>query len=231
MKPLFIALIIATTIAADAADTETPRVIAFGMAVTQAKPDMLRWNLTVSNKGAELSSVSEIHLSRTDAVLRLLSRKRVRPEETQTSGMRFSENKVWRNNTHVMEGYLATTQVLFTTRNLEDYRDTWIELSRIDGVSVTNVTWDVSDRIKIQNETRTKALTSARTKAEKMAATLGSKIAEPIVIEEMQEGNYWDRNLSIATNSMTMGERSDEPGETIAPGSVDRGIKCIPGMP
>jgi uncharacterized protein YggE len=223
MKPLLIALMVAMPVVATTAETETPRVVAFGTAVTQVKPDMLRWSLTVSNKGAELSSVSEIHLSRTEAVLRLLGQKRARPDETQTSGMRFSENRVWRHSEHVMDGYLATTKVSFTMRKLEDYRDTWIELSRLDGVSVTGVIWDVTNRIKIQNETRAKALTEARAKAEKMAATLGSKIAEPIVIEEVQGEPSWNQNNM--TNARTVAERSDEPGETIAPGSVDIRVK------
>ncbi len=169
---------------ATAADLATPHVAVYGTAVTQARPDLLRWSVTVSNTGPELAPVSEEHAKQTAAVLRLLGTKTIKPEEIQTSGMQFSENREFQENRWVKNGYIATTQVAFTLRNLAEYQSTWTELARLPGVSVNGVSWDLDDRTSVQNKTRLEALRSAKAKAEEMARALGVRISTPLAVEE-----------------------------------------------
>jgi uncharacterized protein YggE len=217
--PHTVLLVLATATHALAGDTGIPHVTVFGTAVTQAKPDLLRWYLTVSDKGTELPAVSEVHTSHTAAVLRLLGEKAIRPEETQTSGMRFSEGREYRDNSWVKDGYVATTQISFTMRNPADYREVWLELARLAGVSVDSVTWDVSNRIEVQDGTRLEALRSAKAKAEQMAAALNGKVSEPIAIEEVLTEDPWAAR-SMMSNSLQEGSREDEGGDVISPGAV-----------
>lgn len=224
MKRLVIVLLSLAVVArAFAADLDTPHVAVFGTAVTQAKPDLLRWSVTVSNTGPELSAVSEAHTAQTAAVLRLLDRKSIKPEEIQTSGMQFSENREFQNNSWVKNGYIATTHVSFTLRDPGEYQATWTELARLPGVSVNGVTWDVENRIAVQNQTRLEALQSAKSKADEMARALGTRVGTPLAIEEepIEE--------PLAARGMVnafIGDRNTEAGsDPIAPGQVSIRIR------
>ncbi|HYC69975.1 MAG TPA: SIMPL domain-containing protein [Opitutaceae bacterium] len=216
--PFVLVLAAAACVRAD--DPDIPRVTAYGTAVTEAKPDLLRWHVSVSNDGRDLPAVSQAHTELAASVLRLLAEKGIRSEETQTSGMRFQESREFRGSSWLKLGYMATTQVSFTLRNAAEYRDLWIELSRLPGVSVDNVRWDVADRIAIQNTTRVEALRSARAKAEQMATTLGGRIAEPLVIEEILTDSPWAPQPMMA-NAMAARAPGAEGGDVIAPGAVD----------
>lgn len=183
-RSLLLLLALALPLSLSAADLSTPHVAVYGTAVTQAKPDLLRWSLTVSNTGPDLALVSQEHTNLTDTVLKLLGRKAIKPEEIQTSGMQFSENREYQENRWVKNGYIATTQVSFTLRDTGDYQSTWTELARLPGVSVNNVSWDLDDRVSVQNKTRLEALQAAKAKAEAMARALGVSLGTPLVIEE-----------------------------------------------
>ncbi len=220
MKTLFcLVLIVVTNSALAGPVSELPHVAVFGTAVTEAKPDLLRWSVTVSNTGGDLAEVSESHTKHTAAVLRLIAECGVRPDDTQTSGMRFSENREYRNESWVRDGYVATTHVSFTLVKVEEYRSVWLRLAKLPGVSIGNVAWDVSERIALQNKTRTDALKAAKSKADQMAFSLGARILSPLVIEELPDETPWSGNM--ANNVMQFSARGPEAGgEPIAPGSV-----------
>ncbi len=218
--PGFLALFILPAFALCAADPELPHVTAFGTAVTEAKPDLLRWYINVYDDGADLTAISDQHAQHTAAVLKLLQEKHIRPDETQTSGMRFGESREYRNNSWIKVGYEARTYITFTMRNLADYSETWLALARLGYVSMNSVEWDLSNRPEVQDATRNDALKAAKKKAGQMAAALNSRAAEPIAIEELGDETPWQSNAFYA-NTITSGAR---PGpnseEVLAPGSV-----------
>lgn len=212
-------LFLCVGIYASASDSTLPHVTALGTAVTRAQPDLLRWRISVSNQGTDVATVSDSHAADTTSLLRLLAEKGIRPEETQTSGMRLSEHREFRANSWVKDGYIAATDVSFTLRKLSDYRDLWIQLAKLGGVSVESVTWDVSNRIQIQDSTRIDALKAARAKAESMASVLGAKAAEPIeIIEEQPELPWANRNVTNRVEEVAGQGNSDE---VLAPGMVN----------
>jgi uncharacterized protein YggE len=203
-------------------DAGIPKVTVYGTAKAQAKPDLLRWSISVEDKGYVLSEISSAHTARTATVLRFLKEKSIDQKETQTSGMRFSEVWKWISNSQVKDGYSATTQITFTMQNLDDYQAVWLGLAGIQGVSVRSVNWDVSNRIEIQNETRKNALKAAREKALQMAAALDSKIAEPLAIEEVltDDARFYAGN-QMSNNAIFMTDAQGGSGEFIAPGTID----------
>jgi uncharacterized protein YggE len=212
-------LFAAALVRLEAADDSIPTVTATGTAITRVKPDTLRWQLTVSNRGGDLASVSEQHAQLSAAVLRFLSESGVPAADTQTSNMRFSENRQYLKSSWVREGYVASTQVSFSTTNLAAYKELWLGLSRLTGVAVDSVSWDVSNRIALQNSTRVEALTAAKTKASEMAQALGSRIAEPRTIEELgAESPFENRALSNVVREAPGSEPSED--ESVAPGMI-----------
>ena len=189
MRMAVISLIGASLLASSsvAADQPVPHVSVFGTATKEVAPDLLRWNLRVSNKGGNLKQVAEKHAGLVSELLRVLKEKGIREEKLQTTDMRFGENWEYRNNSRVLDGYEATTDVAFESTELDQYRDVWITLAGMTGVSISNVSLDVSNRIDVQNETRKMALVAARNKAREMAQALDAEIGEPMTIEEVQD--------------------------------------------
>ncbi len=220
MKTLLcLVMFAAALVRLDASDDSIPTVTATGTAITRAKPDILRWQLTVSNKGGDVTSVSELHTQLTSAVLKLLSDNGVAPADMQTSNMRFNENREYLKSSWTRDGYVASTQIAFSTKNPAVYKDLWIGLSRQTGVSVDSVTWDVANRIALQNSTRIEALTAARTKADEMAKALGMRIAEPRTIEELNaESPFEYRAMSNSIREAPGGADSEDGA--IAPGMI-----------
>lgn len=218
LLPLLVVL--AWAMPAVAGETAIPHVSVFGTALTLAKPDRLRWYVTVENKGLNLAEVSDAHVQHAAAVLKTIAVLGIRPEDTQTAAMRLAENREYVANSWVKQGYVADTEISFTMSRPEDYRRMWLELARLGGVMVDRVEWDVSNRIEVQNRTRIEALKSARAKAEEMAAALGAKIAEPLETEEVPLDDPWENRNAAFNSSGVVGGPAAGSGEAIAPGSV-----------
>ncbi len=203
-----------------AADIPVPHVTVFGTAIVRAKPDQLRWRITLSNEGADLPLLAEKHAQLTTEVLGVLQQKQIAPADMQTSEMRFSEKREYRNNSWFKDGYIATTEVTFLMRNTSGYKEMWLGLARIGGASVDSVSWDVANRIELQKRARTDALATAKTKAAEMAEALGSKVVEAIAIEEELMESVWSGQM-VQSNTMAHandGGAADTEG--IAPGEV-----------
>ena len=117
--------------------------------------------------------------------------------------MRFDENWKNRNNERVKVGYFASTDISFTTTDFNLYQKIWFGLAAIDGVSIQNTQYAHSDRIRYQNKSREKAVLAAREKAVNLAKTLGSKIGNPLLIEEVSVHSYgW--NMGFNNSNMAM---------------------------
>lgn len=201
-----------------AEELSRPHISVYGYAKTEVVPDEMLWALNVGNQGADLKTVSAEHTKIVKAVLKLIAQQGVDKKETQTSGMRFGENYVYRNNSRVKEGYIANTTISFKMNDFGKYEALWLALSKVDAVSVNGVSYDYSKRIEAQNETRIKALMAAKEKAKAMAAAMNLELGETLSIVEEQGG--YD---VVATNKMEMAmfdARMQEPGSPVSPGTI-----------
>ncbi|HUG11452.1 MAG TPA: SIMPL domain-containing protein [Opitutaceae bacterium] len=204
------------------ADDDLPHVSVFGTAVTQVEPDLLRWSIGIENRGAEIELVASEHTNTVALTLRFLREQKIPSERIQTSQMSLSEHREYRNNSWIMEGYDASTTVSFVTSDLPSYRAIWHGLSKIKGISVNGAHWDTSKRIELRDATRVDALKAAKAKAETMAATLGMKLAEPLMIEEpvnFIQGDLHGNRLQSVTST------PGEDGESVAPGAIEIRIR------
>lgn len=133
--------------------------------------------------------------------------------------MEFGENWEYRSNSRVKEGYFASTNIFFKITDFQQYRPLWFGLSRFESVTVDGVYYDHSKRIDFQNETRKEALLAAKEKAIVLAETLGSRIGEPLLIEEDASLQEYLRN-SRYSNVLSRSENDLNAGEGIAPGTI-----------
>lgn len=201
------------------AEATPPHIDVLGTAVAEAKPDLLRWSIAVSNKGPDASLVSTTHTQRAAAVLRFLRDRGIRNEEIQSSEMQLVQNREYRGSSWLVEGYIATTRFSFKMRSLAEYREVWLGLARLDGMEITAVQWDVSNRIDLQNSARTEALKQARAKAVQMAQALNATVRTPLAIEEVPIENPWAGAMA-QSNSVQPVAAAEESSELLSPGSV-----------
>ena len=208
---------LAFTAALPAAENELPGVTVFGTATIKVTPDLMLWNLTVSNQGLKLPAVAEQHAKLVGQVLSFLKERGIKDSELQTSQMEFGENWEYRNQSRVKEGYFASTRISFRTADLSAYKPLWLGLAAISGVTVDGVDYDHSKRIDYQNETRRKAVLAAKEKAADLAKALGAEIAEPLRIEEDLGVNGAAQKTS---NQLTVESSEGAEQESLAPGTI-----------
>ncbi len=204
---------------AEAEEIELPHVTVHGTATKQVKPDQMIWALQIQNTGMDIEDVASEHTKAVQQVLGFLKDSEVAEADTQTSGMRFKENWERRDGSLVKEGYYATTEITFQVNDTSAYESLWLGLSKCPKVTVKGVYFDYSERIKTRNEMRAEAVLAAKEKATALAETLGSRIAEPLLIEEEFSPSY---GRSSAYSNFLQVEPSEEEGDAagLAPGRI-----------
>ncbi len=222
LPTLFLSLLSLLATFASAADDQLPHVMVFGTATTQVQPDLLRWRLSVDRVGADVAEVADAHAKDVAAVLEFLKEQKIPAKEIQTAHVELSEHREYRRDSWIKEGYEASTAVSFTSKDLGQYRTLWLGLSRLNGVSVKAAVWDSARRIPVQNETREEALKAAKEKATTMAAVLGMKLAEPLVINEVSlESDPFSVSGAAGNRLITRSDGETEGNEMVAPGSIE----------
>lgn len=224
---LGLALFTSATLAQEATTLATPHITVTGTAVTEVTPDLLLWSVALRNTGPELAAVADLHAEKLGQLLQTLKALGVDSATVQTSQMEFGENRVYRNQEQVKDGYFASTNVSFKLTELSKYKDVWLRLSTMNELSINSVSYDHSKRIDLTIETRKKALTAAKEKAITMAETLDTKTGEVLSIREESDAfqPYAAANRMISSNVINapvFGGGGD--GGALAPGAIP--IRC-----
>lgn len=222
MKSLFGLIALATFAICHGSDYDIPHIVVYGTAITQAPPDELRWSISVTTKGLNITEVADKHDKLVSDAITFLKKRQIPEKEIQTSNLRLTENWEYRGSSRVLEGYYANTDIAFKSSDLSDYRNLWIGLSQINGVSVNGATWDTSQRIELQNSTRIQALQDAKEKAVTLAQSLDARIAEPLQIEEIPDDM---EVMRFQANSLRAMDANAEGGEAVAPGTIEIRMK------
>jgi len=226
---LFLAFIATMTIPVLAvADTDVPTITVTGTAFTEVVPDQMIWHLRLQNKGPELPGVAEVHQQRVGSLLSLLKKEGIEEKELRTSRMTFGEHRVYRQGTQYKEGYIASTNVTFTSGDLDSYGELWILLSGIEGVEVHSVSYDLEDRITVQDETRREALRAAHRKAADLAEVLGATLGGPLHIVEQGSGvRPLPRHSNVAMRMDSEGGGGQAPAQAPGQITIRMGVEAV----
>jgi len=186
---LALALLVAFAEARAEEGPETPHITVYGTATLQVVPNQMLWQLDVRNVAPASTATAEIHGTIVGKLMAFLKQSQIPAETIQTSRMQLGENWNYRMGERVQDGYAASTDVQFKLTDFTKYIPLWMGLSAIQGVQIRDVLLDHSDRIKYQNEARTKAVLAARDKARALAETIGAQLGAPLLVEEdLSEG-------------------------------------------
>ena len=207
---------------------DQPHVIVFGEAETKTAPDELRWDLSVKTEGHTAVETAQAHVAAMASVLALLSELGQTKDEVETTNMQLRENWVYRNNSRENIGFVGLTGVNFTTGDFVRYVEYWSKLTAINNVSISNVSFALSNKAEIEDQVKIKAIQNGREKAVRLAAALGAEITEPLLIEEIDDGGYFPAG-PVRAMAMESGAGGDQP---VSPGkeSVTARIKLVFGL-
>lgn len=133
------------------AETDLPHITVYGTAEEMVVPDELNWSLSVKTVGASVEEAATNHLKDVSGVLDYL--KSCIPEkEIKTAHMQLNENWVYRDKSRLKEGYYAYTAISFKSKDFSKYMDCWRQLSKFNNLSIGQVSFNISNRIEIQNK-------------------------------------------------------------------------------
>ncbi|MFT5698996.1 MAG: hypothetical protein ACI8ZB_001852 [Desulforhopalus sp.] len=192
-------------------------IVVFGVAETEVRPDEMKWSLSVKSVGPTAVEVSLQHITEVDDVLKVLAGFGLGKDEVETTNMQLNENWVYRNNSREKNGYFGLTSITFKTKDFSSYIDYWSQLTTLKNVSVSGVSFDLSNRTEIADQTKVMAIKQGREKAVTFAAALNSKVGAPLVIEEMDENGSFPRGpvRAMAMESDTGGRQAVSPGKEV----------------
>jgi uncharacterized protein len=209
--------------AVHADEIQLPHVTVYGTATTEVIPDRMIWTVSVTTIGPSVAEIAGQHVQAVSQVLAFLKGAKVAENEIQSTNMQLGEHQVYKDNSWVKEGYRASTALSFKASNFDAYKDLWLGLVAINGVSIDGVYYDHSQRITLQNETRLKAVVAAKEKAVSLAKALGSEAGEPLLIEEdpsSQQSGRPTNYLACMTSVAGAGSSSDDSATVVAPGQI-----------
>ena len=197
------------------AETDLPHITVYGTSEEMVVPDELNWSVSINTIGPSVEETATNHLKDVSSVLNYL--KSCIPEkEIKTAHMQLNENWVYRNQSSLKEGYYAFTTISFKSTDFTKYMGYWEQLSKFNNLRINQVSFDVSNRIEIQNKARLKAVSAAKEKAGALAAALGVALLEPLVVEEISDNEIDLRsNVAYGVGGLAR-ERSQE---SISPGT------------
>ncbi|MCK5834114.1 MAG: SIMPL domain-containing protein [Lentisphaeria bacterium] len=215
---LMASVVLLGSLTIQAEKNQLPNVSVTGVATEKVAPDVMNWQLRIESKGADVTLVAADHTKTAAVVLGILKSFKVSSDKTQTTGMSFGEEWRYRSGSRVKEGYKASTNISFQLKDFSSYSGLWTKLSTVKNVSVSNVSYDYSKRKALRSKMRVKALLNAKARAVELAETLGSKVGEPLLIEE-------GRPSPVAYRSSNRMMASDSPVESgqssVAAGQIE----------
>jgi uncharacterized protein YggE len=212
-------LLVVSTAAADELDPHHATV--YGTATLEVAPNQMKWSLNVRNTNPNSTGAAADHTQMVAAVMTFLKESAVPAEKIQTSRMQLGENWNHERGMRVREGYFASTDVSFTLADFDKYAAVWIGLSGLSGVTVQGIDMDHTDRIRFQNEARTKAVRAARDKAQGIAEALGVTLGEPLIVDEdLSVSEDLRTPFPALTNAVSPVGEPASIGESLAPGTI-----------
>lgn len=213
---LLTSLLQANSLFAEDAKLSGRTITVTGTATTEIAPDTVLISLSIRTVRDNAAQVADVHVSDIKRTVETIDRLGVPTKDVITSDMQFGENRVYKANEWIRQGFVASSEMTVKVRDLKQYIPIWKGLAGLDGVSVGGIRFDHSKRIEILGETRTKAVAVAKTKAISLANVYEMKIGKPVSITEEPDA---DRSLSrFQSNSQSNRLHQGDPESTTGSG-------------
>lgn len=205
-----------------------------GIATLEVVPDIAVVSVTVKNHHANTTTLTDEHAKLVDRAVATIVGQGLQRDDFSASTTAFGEHQVYRNNSYLTEGFVATTHLTCKLRDLGKSVALWKALSAVSGVSVTGVTYDLTKRTQFQEDARMKALETAVAKAERLAMAVGCTLGSPLSVREsappsVGSSGGWGRFSNVQQSVSSAGEGENATaGRIPVKATIDVEYELIP---
>jgi len=190
--------------------TKTDTFTVTGTGKASAVPDVAIITVGVKAQGATVKQVQQDLNTNNNKVIDAVKKLGIDAADIQTSNYSLTPMYDYGNKTPQINGYQANTNIVIKVRNTDKANDV-IDAATASGANqVGGLTFDVSDKTKIENEARAKAVAQAKEKAQTAAQTAGFTLGRVINYSEglgETPQPMYNRALPVAGG----GETASEP--------------------
>jgi len=172
-----------------------------GTGKVSAIPDIAKVTVGIQAKGTTVK-IAQDEMNRTiNTVSDAIKKLGVDKKDIKTTNYNINPTYDYSNGKQTITGYNANTNLEITIRNLEQ-ANTVIDVSTANGANtVGNVSFDVEDKTKAQNDARKLAIEEAKKKATDASSVAGFRLGSIINYQESFNGGTQPRAYLMATKS------------------------------
>lgn len=181
----------ATLAKADAAtvqQVEQARVTVEAIGQVLSEPDMASFEVTISKISPDASSALADVKVMSAAVMAELEKAGILPEQVRTTALSVQPEYEWSKGTYTLKGQRARQTIRIQVLNINT-RTTVLSslidgMVKIDGLSISSISFDIFDKEALYSEARQKAYELASRKAQEYADLSGLQLSSPLSIVE-----------------------------------------------
>ncbi len=174
-----------------------------GQGKVSAAPDLLKFNISVVEKGRDSVQLSDLANAKTDKIINLLVDAGI--ESKDITAMSVSLHPWYERKTNVQKGFTFTRAIDVTLRDFTLYPKLLNEMMENKVSSINGVRYLVEDQQGIYLQALSFAVADAKRRARKLALSLGVDVGESIKIVETSNYNSFPvpnrRSLSMVAES------------------------------
>lgn len=166
--------------------TDTFSVSGEGKAIV--KPDIALVNAGVEANGATVKQVQDEINKTTNKVTEALKDLGVDEKDIKTVNYSIHPNYDWSSGRQRITGYRASTSLQIKVHNIDNLNQVIDKATASGANNVGNISFDVDDKTKAEEEARKEAVAEAKKKAKQAAEIAGFKLGRIINYSESKNG-------------------------------------------
>ncbi|MDP3974014.1 MAG: SIMPL domain-containing protein [Candidatus Daviesbacteria bacterium] len=187
-----------------------------GEGKVDAQPDIATVTVGIQANGSTVKVAQDQINTTINNISKAIKDLGVDQKDVQTTNYNINPNYDFREGQRIT-GYSASTNLQIKVRQIDNINSV-IDTATTNGANqVSSISFDVDDKIKLQNEAREKAVADAKSKAENAAKIAGFRLGKIINYSE----NFGGYPIPIPLRSELAVGQAEVPTTQIEPGSAE----------
>ncbi|RJR25977.1 DUF541 domain-containing protein [Candidatus Microgenomates bacterium] len=197
--------------------TKTDFFTVTGEGESVVKPDIAMVSVGVQTNGSTVKTVQNNLNTNINEVIKALKSLGVDEKDIKTTGYSIHPAYDWTSGRQKITGYNASTNLSIKVRNIDKVNEVIDTASEKGANVIGNISFDVDDRAKAEDEARKEAVEEAKRKASEAAKTAGFRLGKIVSYSE----DKGDSPRPVAYDSMRLESMAKEAQTDIQTGSTE----------
>lgn len=188
-----------------------------GEGKVDTKPDIAFVNVGVSVTAPTVKSAQDQMNNKINQVTSAVKNLGIENKDIKTANYNIYPNTDYQNGTQKITGFTASTNLSIKIKNI-DLVNQVIDVSTASGANqVGGVTFEIEEKVKVENEARSKAVQNAKEKAQQSAKIAGFSLGK--IINYSEDFGNFPRPLNVSIKTMEVVDGT--PQTAVEPGSSE----------